>query len=187
MVKLKKKINFMVKWLNGKQVLWWNGEISNFLQWGYCEISRHNGIIFLPSTTPLPPIHKLNNRSRGIFYSSISASFSPFPSSSDFFPIPIPLPLPILHLHIFLLLRLNIHPYPCFNIYPYFSPHYLPLHLPLPHHLSPPIPIFLPLPLPYIPRPHSSQINIPHYHLHLNQRSQIIQWIAALIPIFTSL
>ena len=43
---------------------------------------------------------------------------------------------------------------------------------------------FIFVPITYLPLPHSSHTHLPHYHLNQNHRSQIIQQIAALMPLF---
>ena len=45
------KITDMLKWCNNL-----NGEMVKFLQWGFGEMSKCNGVLFLPNSTPLLPI-----------------------------------------------------------------------------------------------------------------------------------
>ena len=76
----------------------------------------------------------------------------------------VPLLIPLLHLHVFPHIRpLKLHPYLCLLISPSSCPRCFPLRLPISNNLHPPIP----LPLP-----------------HKNHRSQIIQCLAALMPLF---
>ena len=48
-------------------------------------MSKHNSIIFLPSTTPLTPVPKHPNQFRGRLSQSISASFWTLPSSLELY------------------------------------------------------------------------------------------------------
>ena len=41
--------------------IWRNGEMVTLPQWGYGEMSKRNGIIFLPSTKTFPPVEKCTN------------------------------------------------------------------------------------------------------------------------------
>ena len=103
-----------------------------------------------------------------------------------------------LHLHLrlplFLDLCTTIHLHLC--LLSFSLPRYFPLHIPIPHDVCPPLNLHLHLHLPhlpftlFIPLPlclRSSYLHIPHYHLHPNHTSQIIQWLASLMPIFTYL
>ena len=92
----------------------------------------------------------------------------------------VPLLLPILNLHVFPhICPLKIHPYLCLPLSHSSCPYCIPICLPLSRDLRPPppLPLFLPFPL------HSYDLHIPLYHLHLNHRIQIIQWLASLMPL----
>ena len=55
------------------------------LQWGYGEMSKCHGIIFLPPSTPLPPISGCINCVRCRLSSSIYDLFLPLPTHSPFY------------------------------------------------------------------------------------------------------
>ena len=185
----------------------------NYLQWGYGEMLKFNSILFLPSTTPLPPVDKRTNWVRGIPPSSISALFSPFPYSSDlcYSSSPSHTSTPFPHL------CLSLHPSLCIFLFPSFYPHSISLHLLHIHYfpLSPFliilfINVFLLL-VTFVPlfififvqvlfhflfflllifhsfHARYYHLNIPHNHLNPNHRSQTIQWLAVLMPLSTSI
>ena len=88
------------------------------------------------------------------------------------------IPLPLIH---------DVFPPLHLHLYPLYLPltNYFPLHLTLTHDVCPPPHLNLHLCTLHLTIPltlHSSCLIIPHYHLHPNHRSQIIHWLAALMP-----
>ena len=84
-----------------------------------------------------------------------------------------PISFPLVH---YLFLLLDVPHDLLTSIYLYL--HLCPLPIPLP------LPIFLPLPLSSLPIPHYSHLHLPHYQVHVKLRSQIIQWLDDLMPLF---
>ena len=173
------------------QFIWWNGEMVNFPQWGYIKMSKCNGIIFLPLTTPFYPLINVRTGSEWGCPHQFLLHF--FPSHS--LQIDVPIPIPLLHLHFFSHIRLKLHPSICLLLSPFFYTNSLSIRLPITNDLFTPLNLHLylhtlPLPLPlFLPIPlHYYQLHFPSYHLYPNHRSQIIQrqWIDALIPLLMS-
>ena len=135
-------------------------------RWGFGEMSKYNGVLFLPPSTPSIPFMAVLTGSGG--------GGGGFPCQFLFHVFPY-------HpLHLFICLPLHI----IYNLSPPREPISLPL--PLPRHLSPPssplslyllipltyhiipphVPLSLPLPLPRHIRPPHSPLSIsPHFRL----------------------
>ena len=63
-----------------------DGDMLKFVQWGFGEMSKCYGVIFLPNSTPFLPISGRINSVKGRLLPSIYASYSPFRTPSPSYP-----------------------------------------------------------------------------------------------------
>ena len=181
-----------------KRNIWVRGRLSSSLSYSFPPFPSSSDLCSLSSTSHTSP-HFAYKRLE--LHPSLCLLLSTFLN-----PKTIPPRLPLSHdlrppLHIHLYLCLDLHHDVCTPLHLHLCPisfklpHSFTLHIPLPNdvfphlhlhiylHLTPlhlllTLHIFLPIPL------HYSYLNLPHYHLHPNHRSQIIQWLAAIMPLF---